>query len=373
MKLISHEGKFKDSDVLNIWKINIKKYNLNPISTEDDIEKLGGELMESKQSFVNYFQMYLMLRMLTSTLLLSSQTSQTQTQLLEILRKADSHWTKLKDKLVKKIELETFRVTNHIYEEEDINASGIPVINNRLLFILHSLLNNPENNDHEDYLQKEMLTALLNNVMKIIFSSCWALPGTRMSFDDITNQNAFAVAKSCSVTFKNFFSIHDGFYKYDEMMSQNNMNQIVNNWQARAKNSIIESFMESCFLCLCEKNEAWNKMLDIMILSIFSLDNKDKLFNAKSYKKHDLFANIENIDKLDLLSYEATIRNFDDCNSFIFSSNGTIKGFNLHAFLNNPPTAFLMLEKEAGPDLVCIVEFHTSNGIVKIHMGAFLE
>lgn len=54
-KLISHEGKFKDSDILNIWKINAKKYDLNLVSTEDGIEKLGGELMESEQSFVNYF------------------------------------------------------------------------------------------------------------------------------------------------------------------------------------------------------------------------------------------------------------------------------------------------------------------------------
>ena len=55
MKLISHEGKFKDSDILNIWKISTKKYVLNPVSTENDIVNLGGELMESEQSFVNYF------------------------------------------------------------------------------------------------------------------------------------------------------------------------------------------------------------------------------------------------------------------------------------------------------------------------------
>ena len=43
-----------------------------------------------------------------------------------------------------------------------------------------------------------------------------------------------------------------------------------------------------------------------------------------------------------------------------------MKGFNLPSFLNNPTTAFFMPEKEAGPDLVCIVEFHTPNGIVGI-------
>ena len=92
-----------------------------------------------------------------------------------------------------------------------------------------------------------------------------------------------------------------------------------------------------------------------------------ELFNAKSCKELDLFTNIENIDKLNLLSYEATIHNFDNRNSSIFSSNGTIKdGFNLPAFLNNPTTAFFILEKEAGSDLVCFVEFHTPDGIIKI-------
>jgi hypothetical protein len=96
-----------------------------------------------------------------------------------------------------------------------------------------------------------------------------------------------------------------------------------------------------------------------------------ELFNSKSCKEHALFTNtgIENIDRLDsLLSCKVTIRNFDDCNLSTFSSNGTMKkGFNLPAFLNNPTTAFFMPEKEAGPDLVCIVEFHTPNvGIIEI-------
>jgi hypothetical protein len=39
---------------------------------------------------------------------------------------------------------------------------------------------------------------------------------------------------------------------------------------------------------------------------------------------------------------------------------------NMPAFLNNPTTAFFMPEKEAGPDLVFIVEFHTPYGIIRI-------
>jgi hypothetical protein len=101
-----------------------------------------------------------------------------------------------------------------------------------------------------------------------------------------------------------------------------------------------------------------------------------EIFNSKSCKKHALFTNtdIENIDRLDsLLSCKVTIRNFDDCNLSTFSSNGTMKkGFNLPAFLNNPTTASFMPEKEAGPDLVCIVEFHTPNDDI-IEIPLFLQ
>jgi hypothetical protein len=93
-----------------------------------------------------------------------------------------------------------------------------------------------------------------------------------------------------------------------------------------------------------------------------------ELFNAKTCKEHYLFTTIENIDELDsLLSCETTIRNIADRNSTKICSNGKMKdGVNLASFLNNPTTAFFMPEKEAGPDLVCIVEFHTPSGIVEI-------
>jgi hypothetical protein len=88
----------------------------------------------------------------------------------EVLRNAESRWMELKDKLVKKIELEKYRVTNHIYEE-NINASGVPAINNSPSFILHSLpdISDFDNNGHDGYLHKEMLSALLDKVM----SSSW--------------------------------------------------------------------------------------------------------------------------------------------------------------------------------------------------------
>jgi hypothetical protein len=328
---------------------------------------------------------------------------------------------------------------------------------------------------------------------------CLVLSGTGMSFDDINIYSASAIAKSGGITYKDFFSIHDGFYECNEMskfirrflplndeliratfnifqgrrrfivqflenaildkssMSQTDVNKIVKNWQNKAIEFIIETFMKSCFPFLCKKKHAWDKVKDIAILSLFShytklvrgsgvsemvqygfaqlcelkgladlntlkkdaitvriaepipilafreyiKENPDEfetqlyrnlcsvhynascagflfepcltiplaeLFNSKSCKEHVLFTGIKDIDKLDsLLSCKVTIRNFDDRNLSIFSSNGTMKkGFNLPAFLNNPTTAFFMPEKEAGPDLVCIVEFHTPDGIIEI-------
>ncbi|KAF0490588.1 hypothetical protein F8M41_021936 [Gigaspora margarita] len=90
-----------------------------------------------------------------------------------------------------------------------------------------------------------------------------------------------------------------------------------------------------------------------------------KLFNGKSCKSHPLFANISNINKLDLLSYNATIRNLND-DSTKLCSNDDINTFNLVDFLNNPTTAFFMPDRHAGPDLVCIVQFHFPNGIIEV-------
>jgi hypothetical protein len=78
------------------------------------------------------------------------------------LRKAESHWTELKDKLVKKIELQEFIVSDHIFKDR-INASRIPVINKRPSFILHSL---PDSDNKEGYIPEDMLSALFNKVME---------------------------------------------------------------------------------------------------------------------------------------------------------------------------------------------------------------
>ena len=51
-KLVSHEGKFKDSDILKLWKVDVDKSKIN---TEDDIRKEGGVSMEYQQKFVKYF------------------------------------------------------------------------------------------------------------------------------------------------------------------------------------------------------------------------------------------------------------------------------------------------------------------------------
>ena len=161
-----------------------------------------------------------------------------------------------------------------------------------------------------------------------------------MSFDDINIYSASAIAKSGGASFKDFFSIHDGFYECNEMSefiqrflplddeliratfnifqgrrrfvvqflenalidssskSHSDMNQVVKDWQDRAKSSIIESFMESCFPCLREKKEAWNKMRDIVILSLFSHDAILMKGDGVSQMVQYGFAQLDNIRHL---------------------------------------------------------------------------
>ena len=45
-ELISHKGKFEDSDTLNLWQVDVGDSKLNPSSTEDDIQKLEGVFMK---------------------------------------------------------------------------------------------------------------------------------------------------------------------------------------------------------------------------------------------------------------------------------------------------------------------------------------
>ncbi|GES97811.1 hypothetical protein GLOIN_2v1670961 [Rhizophagus clarus] len=76
----------------------------------------------------------------------------------------------------------------------------------------------------------------------------------------------------------------------------------------------------------------------------------------------DLCKDIDNIKQL--LSYKSTIRNLKD--SAILCSKGVMKESNLFKFLDNPSTAFFMPERDAGPDLVCIINFETPDGIVEV-------
>jgi hypothetical protein len=52
-ELIACKGNFK---VSNLWKVDVDKCKLNPGSTKEDIEKLGGESMEFEYDFIKYFQ-----------------------------------------------------------------------------------------------------------------------------------------------------------------------------------------------------------------------------------------------------------------------------------------------------------------------------
>ncbi|GBC01452.1 hypothetical protein RclHR1_00420014 [Rhizophagus clarus] len=52
---IARKGKF-ESDISNLWKVDVDKSKLNPGSTKEDIEKLGGESMEFEYDFIYYFR-----------------------------------------------------------------------------------------------------------------------------------------------------------------------------------------------------------------------------------------------------------------------------------------------------------------------------
>ena|ERR1043166_4343544 len=95
-----------------------------------------------------------------------------------VLNDAESHWTQLKDKLIKTIELKEFRVSDHIYKDS-INASRIPVINNEPSFILHSL---PDSDNEEGYLDKKCSLRCLTMLWNILISSYWALPGKNRNY-----------------------------------------------------------------------------------------------------------------------------------------------------------------------------------------------
>ncbi|CAI2176756.1 2517_t:CDS:2 [Funneliformis geosporum] len=340
---------------------------------------------------------------------------------------------------------------------------------------------------------------LLRMVLKLTtMKLCLILSGTGMSFEDIKNFTSSTIAKPNGPSFEDFFFIHDGFYENSEMSNyiqrflplndesmksifnifrgrrrflvqfldkslldtssmSRDVNENMEKWQRGAKDFIISTFKESCFPKLREDKEVWNKVMDIVTLSMFSnsamvvrgggviemvqygfaqlcdfnglvsdqdifqkdvievqiaetipflafreyikedchnrneIEEKllqnlcsiyynascagflfepylpialEELFNEKICKEHRLFTDIKNIDKLGLLSYKATIRNLH--NSTIFCSKGDMKKFNLLDFLNDPSTAFFMPEKDAGPDLVCIIKFETPDEIVEV-------
>ncbi|GES79877.1 hypothetical protein GLOIN_2v1558481 [Rhizophagus clarus] len=488
-KLILKEAKselsnVEDANKLEIWRVEVNLIDFeNNIFTYDDVKTIGTKMeVSSLKRYFDNDEKKPKDDHLHVIVVPPAGPSQQGVPLVyetteEVLRKAESHWTELKDKLVKKIELEEFKVSDHIYKDS-INASGIPVINNKPSFLLHSLPDNPESNDHEGYLHEEKLTTLLKNVkesqlvfllgtsgsgktrslyellcktfgiylslsagngfrnlgshdldasiselgqyltndpeknsltalrftraillgqlfilnkllegydrnftpkkwllmqllpkqiggkdfwvsisrvfrtlppvaidesqvaitkhiacfpsslnrtLRPFFSIllrtvidlttgilCLILSGTGMSFFDIENYTAPAIAKPGGATFKNFFSLHDGFYKCDEMrkfirrflplddklirttfdifrgrrrftaqflecvllddssMSQSNINQIVKGWQDKAKNVLIDDLMALCLPRLREKREVWNKVRDIIILNMFS-------------------------------------------------------------------------------------------------------
>ncbi|CAB4410010.1 unnamed protein product [Rhizophagus irregularis] len=164
-----------------------------------------------------------------------------------------------------------------------------------------------------------------------------------MSFDDIKIHAATAIAKSGDATYMNFvdfMNIHlQCPYGFAQLCSFKRLADL-NTFEMDAITVRIVELIPILTFKEYLKSFLFEPCLTIPLV---------ELFNAKSCKEHYLFTNTnaENINHLDLLSCKATIRNLDDCDSTIFSSNDIMKNdrFNLPAFLNNPTTAFFMPEK----------------------------
>ncbi|GBC03588.1 hypothetical protein RclHR1_00520040 [Rhizophagus clarus] len=168
-ELLFRRGKVKmavrDPDSMDLYKVELSLSRLKDKTyTIDEIENLG-VMMESMFEFKEYFNnddkkpkpRYLHI-FIVPTIVASAAVFETVD---EVLRKVDSHWERFKEKLVKKIELEEFRVSDHIYKDS-INASGIPVIEGNPSFLLHSL---PDSDNNEGYIPEDVLTNLIKKVM----------------------------------------------------------------------------------------------------------------------------------------------------------------------------------------------------------------
>ncbi|GBC03807.1 hypothetical protein RclHR1_05330006 [Rhizophagus clarus] len=182
-----------------------------------------------------------------------------------------------------------------------------------------------------------------------------------MSFDDIKNFVPSSIAKLNGPSFKDFF-IYDGFYE--------------KKWQHDAKDFIISTFKNSCFPKLRENKEVWNKVMDITTFTsdqdIFQKD----VIEAQKQETIPFLVFMEYVEK-DCHDHNEIEEKFlqDLCNvlynascvdSDTLCSKGDMNEYNLFKFLDNPSTAFFMSEKDAVPDLVCIINFKTPDGIVEV-------
>ncbi|GBC03374.1 hypothetical protein RclHR1_00510005 [Rhizophagus clarus] len=125
------------------------------------------------------------------------------------------------------------------------------------------------------------------------------------------------------------------------------------------RNEVEEKLLQD--LCKVHNNASCAGFLFEPYLTI----SLEKFFNETICMNNDFFTGIKDIDNIkQLLSYKSTIRNLKD--SAILCSKGVMKESNLFKFLDNPSTAFFMPERDAGPDLVCIINFETPDGIVEV-------
>ncbi|CAG8460474.1 29049_t:CDS:10 [Gigaspora margarita] len=184
-----------------------------------------------------------------------------------------------------------------------------------------------------------------------------AIKRTGMAFDDIKFYTQSAIAKSGGPTSDNFFTINDGFYELSHQR-------------------FLVQFLEQAILNTSSKSHSnldnakvvWNKVWDITIFSMFSRWSKHVRGDCVAEMVQYGFAQLDSIDgPTDLSIFEndgITIRIAGLLPILAFIEYVREKPKDLPGEIEKQ--LLQNLYRHAGPDLVCIVQFHSPNGIIEV-------
>ncbi|CAB4432240.1 unnamed protein product [Rhizophagus irregularis] len=225
---------------------------------------------------------------------------------------------------------------------------------------------------------------LLRTVLQLTTKKlCLILSGTGMSFDDIKNYTSSSIAKRNGPTFKDFFSIHDGFYEISVMseyikrflpLDDESMESTFNIFRGRRR--FVVQFLEESLLDNSSMSRDANKSVEVwqcnaknfIILTFKGVGVIEmvqygfaQLCDFKGLSSdHDIFQKdiiemqiAETIPFLAFREYiEKDCRDRNELEKKLLQDlcSGNMKKFNLHDFLDDPSTAFFMPEKEATAD-----------------------